>query len=33
MWCNQSLYAGYGIALTRETWYNEIFRAEYTYRF
>lgn len=33
MWGNQSLYAGYGVALTRETWYNEIFRAEYTYRF
>lgn len=33
MWCNQSLYSGIGVALTRETWYNEIFRAEYTYRF
>ena len=32
-WGNQSLYSGYGVALTRDTWYTDIFRAEYTYRF
>ena len=30
---NQSIYAGYGRALTSEVWYTDIIRAEYTYRF
>jgi hypothetical protein len=30
---NQSIYAGYGRALTDEVWYTDIIRAEYTYRF
>jgi len=32
-WANQSIYGGYGVALTHETWYTDIIRAEYTYRF
>jgi hypothetical protein len=32
-WCNQSVYAGYGVALTSESWYTDIVRAEYSYRF
>ncbi|WP_433975686.1 transporter [Tunturiibacter lichenicola] len=30
---HQSLYVGYGIALTSQNWYREIFRAEYRYAF
>lgn len=30
---NQSVYAGYGRALTSEVWYTDIIRAEYTYTF
>jgi hypothetical protein len=30
---NQSIYAGYGRALTSEVWYTDIIRAEYTYQF
>ena len=30
---NQSLYAGYGHALTSQVWYTDIIRAEYTYQF
>jgi hypothetical protein len=30
---HQSLYFGYGIALTSQTWYREIFRTEYRYAF
>jgi hypothetical protein len=30
---NQSIYAGYGRALTSEVWYTDIIRAEYTYAF
>jgi hypothetical protein len=30
---HHSLYAGYGIALTSQTWYHEIFRTEYRYAF
>jgi len=30
---NQSIYAGYGRALTSEVWYTDIMRAEYTYTF
>jgi hypothetical protein len=30
---HSSLYAGYGIALTSQTWYREIFRTEYRYAF
>jgi len=30
---NQSIYAGYGRALTSQVWYTDIIRAEYTYRF
>jgi hypothetical protein len=32
-WSNQSVYAGYGVALTSQNWYTDIIRAEYTYRF
>jgi len=30
---HSSLYEGYGIALTSQTWYREIFRTEYRYTF
>jgi hypothetical protein len=30
---HSSFYAGYGIALTSQTWYREIFRTEYRYAF
>ena len=30
---HSSFYAGYGIALTSQTWYREIFRTEYRYSF
>ena len=30
---HQSLYVGYGIALTSQTWYHEILRTEYRYAF
>ncbi len=30
---NQSIYAGYGHALTSQVWYTDIIRAEYTYQF
>lgn len=30
---HQSIYVGYGIALTSNTWYHEIFRTEYRYAF
>jgi hypothetical protein len=30
---HQSIYFGYGIALTSQTWYHEIFRTEYRYAF
>jgi hypothetical protein len=30
---HQSLYVGYGVALTSQNWYREIFRAEYRYVF
>lgn len=30
---HQSIYIGYGIALTSNTWYHEIFRTEYRYAF
>lgn len=30
---NQTIYAGYGHALTSEVWYTDIIRAEYTYQF
>jgi hypothetical protein len=30
---HHSLYVGYGIALTSQTWYREIFRTEYRYSF
>jgi hypothetical protein len=30
---HQSVYFGYGIALTSQTWYHEIFRTEYRYTF
>jgi hypothetical protein len=30
---HQSLYVGYGIALTNQTWYREILRTEYRYAF
>jgi hypothetical protein len=32
-WSNQSVYAGYGVALTSQAWYTDIARAEYSYRF
>jgi hypothetical protein len=33
VWGLQSIYVGYGVALTHQNWYTDIFRAEYAYRF
>jgi hypothetical protein len=30
---HHSLYIGYGIALTSQNWYRDIFRTEYRYSF